>query len=132
MKHVRWPARLLEKAESAVNSVTLLCTLMALAFWLFLPVVQMVGKQSKWWLLAGPLIVMCISVVFSMWEHRQEIGRIPVVATCARLLSLVRDLLALLVIGGIFRQVIMIQRAGNSDLGWGTICDFLKRIFFGG
>ena len=124
-----WPSRLLEKTESAVNSVTLLLTLVVFVFWLFLPVAQMVGAESPWWLLAGPLLLMLLNLAFDLWEQRKEFLQIPIVVTIGRLLTVARDLVALASLARLFTEIARIRQ--EEELSWGRIWDLLMNMMLG-
>jgi hypothetical protein len=65
--------------------------------WAFLSAQAVIGKQSLWWLLLGPVIIIVFGVIrYVGWEARHELAKNPVIKLGGNLISLLRNGIALM------------------------------------
>ncbi|MCZ6673454.1 MAG: hypothetical protein O7C75_11020, partial [Verrucomicrobia bacterium] len=115
--------------SKGVDTATLWLTFIALMLWAFLSTQAVIGKQSLWWLLLGPLILIVFGVIREVgWEARHELAKNPVIKLGGNLVSLLRNgfaLMAMLHLGQ------TINKAIEHDSGL-TPWQALWKIILGG
>jgi hypothetical protein len=115
--------------SKGVDTTTLWLTFIALMLWAFLSAQALIGKQSLWWLLLGPLILIVFGVIREVgWEARHELAKNPVIKLGGNLISLLRNGIALM---AMLRLGQAINKAIETESGL-TPWQALWQILLGG
>jgi|RhiMethySRZTD1v2_1073278.scaffolds.fasta_scaffold01092_20 hypothetical protein len=116
-------------ASRGVEIVTLFFTFVAVMTWVFLCAQTLIGRQSIWWLVVGPALIIAFEVIREVgWEARHELARQPIVRVLGALVGLLRDVLALLAIVYLAQAI----RRAIAESGGLTPWEALWQILTGG
>jgi hypothetical protein len=116
-------------ASKVVEVATLFFTFVAVMTWVFLSAQTLIGRQSIWWLVVGPALIIVFEIIRELgWEARHELAKRPIVRVLGALVGLLRDTLALMAIVYLAQAI----RQAIAESGEFTPWDALWQILKGG